>query len=941
MILAAFGQPGGALAQAGASVSGTVTDVNNGPLQSSTITLSGAQTFVATTDAAGAFSFDNVPPGTYTLTAARNGYDSQTQRGFVVSSEGRNVVTIALAQRTLSTIQEIGRVSTRQSGVRINTTPASSAIISSQTFIDQGATQVMQILDETPGIISQYPGGTANPAASASVATPSIRGALGYETSTLIDGHPLATQSFGDYVVTYLNPFMFQSVELIKGPGAAATQDNYAINGTVNFRTLEPTAKPAGSIMFGVDDYGGQFSNYRATGTIFKGKLGFALDYAIDGTPGPLRGATALYSSGFSPSTTYPISINGVPLTSYGTVAPSNVPANIANYPYNVANLVGCCYPLTTAYQNKGELAKLRINFSPSTVFTGTFLGTQSWGNQASTGLYNLPVTFSPGAGYTGPIPAGTSLTTVYNPYEPPDTDETDNEPIFQGEFRTSPTPHDNIIGRYYTAVIDRLLYNSLGSPTATYSTNMTLYGTFTPTGSSSPIVLNGQNATVTFGGEYFQQVEDDILHGGSFEFDHAFGDGGDVVSLALDSFSTVSQYYELDPTLPASGFSIYPGSHSVLTTGLLRGNLVFGPHFSATITNYLNNDYFYYTPNQGMSFVGQHSQNYVPRLGAVYHPSQDLAVRFAVGGAIAPPFLSLLETSTASSATCRTTGAIYCTQTVAPSSPVQPETSFGYDLGSDVRLGKDNLISGDLYLNNVFNQFAQPYTLAGYCVPGTSTSCTGTVPSTTAGAVPLYSQSVSNLANSRFAGVELTVKHDPLVGIGGYVQGSMMRAFAYNLSPCYYSANCGTPLTNLSLVNGVNFPAGVYTGSGSSGPLGTGLQGVGAVPYAQGYGELHYRSERNGLASLGVTYYGNNNTFQEPPFFLFNATLRWPIFDAKTFVQFSAYNLFSVLNNGLGTAFSGTPSVVLANGQTALTNAKDLGPTTVRLSISRYFGDK
>ena len=101
----------------------------------------------------------------------------------------------------------------------------------------------MQILDETPGIIAQYPGGTANPSAPASVSYPVIRGALPYETESLIDGHPLANQSYGDFVITYLNPWLLQGIEVVKGPGASSTQDNNAINGTVNFRTLEPTAK--------------------------------------------------------------------------------------------------------------------------------------------------------------------------------------------------------------------------------------------------------------------------------------------------------------------------------------------------------------------------------------------------------------------------------------------------------------------------------------------------------------------------------------------------------------------------------------------------------------------------------------------------------------------------------------------------------------------------
>ena len=53
--------------------------------------------------------------------------------------------------------------------------------------------------------------------------------------------------------------------------------------------------------------------------------------------------------------------------------------------------------------------------------------------------------------------------------------------------------------------------------------------------------------------------------------------------------------------------------------------------------------------------------------------------------------------------------------------------------------------------------------------------------------AVPLYGQTVENLSNSRYAGLEGSFKNDPPVGLGGIVNLSLIRAYAYDISPCFY----------------------------------------------------------------------------------------------------------------------------------------------------------
>src|SRR5581483_10049539 len=229
------------------TIVGTVQTSAGAPIADAAVSIQGQTKMATVSDAKGAFQFANVPTGLYTLTATKAGFQSYSDdvAAFTNSTE---TVSVVLAQSSFSSLRTIANVSTNAPGrARINQSTAAVNVISSQAFENQGQQQVVKILNETPGIItSPYNSSNGNPANGASPAspqTPQIRGALPYETESLIDGHPVSVGSAGFYSPNLLNPWLLQDVELVKGPGSMPEEINYAINGTINYRTLEPTAK--------------------------------------------------------------------------------------------------------------------------------------------------------------------------------------------------------------------------------------------------------------------------------------------------------------------------------------------------------------------------------------------------------------------------------------------------------------------------------------------------------------------------------------------------------------------------------------------------------------------------------------------------------------------------------------------------------------------------
>jgi len=903
-----------AFAQSGVAVTGSVTDESGAPIAGVTVTLKGPATQSTESDAKGAFAFSAVPPGIYVLSATKAGYTTAVQNDITILAGQSTTLAVRMGVATFSTLRTIASV--RTTGNAINTSAASVNVVNTQTFINQAQPQVTRVLSQVPGLQISFPSNSANAAAPGAITIPNIRAATSYETASLIDGHPISVGQYGDNVTTFLNAFMFSNIEVIKGPGADSPEVNNAIGGTTNFHTKDPTASPAAQMLFGVDNRGGTLSNFSFSDTV--GRLGFVIDLATDNNPSALNNKQVYYDPSFG-------QMPGIVLNGNSQSSPV---ANTNSYITNKFPLLACCYTLYGSLDQTAELAKLRYKLSPSTAFTVTYMGNQSTSDQNGNTSDFTNGFFTPGPGYSGPLQAGPiQVATIFpGAY----SGEFNNEPIIQGEI-ASTIGKDSILARYYQATISRYQFQG-GSPSSLDYNNITLYGT-SSSNYGGTINFNGAGARVGFN-DFYQEPELDKLQGGTFEYQHPLANN-DLITFSAERTWAQSTDYSIFSG-PFYSFNLPPGTNQTLTTYLLRGHFYAGPRLEATLSNYFNTYSSTYPINcvsscnsqaaaqfgTGVIFQTTNNTHFDPRVSFVFRPNSNSSIRASAGSAIAPPFLGLLNQIT--SAPSYSSGSNVAIESQSNGN-LKPETGFGYDLGGDVRLhDHQTIVTGDVYLTNLFNRFFGQTVNTGL-VCGTANPCSGGAPPGT----PIVNQTNTNISNARFEGIELELRRQPAVGFGFDLSGALQRGYYYNLPPYFYCSIPGpgcTPDQNLNIISGEN-TNGVGVGIG-----GLSYNGNMRIPYSQGNAEFSYTFSNGAYASLGETYYGHNNSLNEPAFGIGYATVRYPINDTLA-LQISGDNIFNAYPGYLPINGGGV-AIPLYGGGTAATTGNVLGPATWRLML-------
>ena len=254
-----------AAAQAGGALSGRLLNSLSGePIAGATVLLEELRR-EATSDTAGVFSFDNVPPGTYHVSVRSEGFSSRRTEVTVAASPAAPIDVSVDPELHYHEVVSVSAEPRSQFEAYQPTSVLVGQELSKQLEMSLGAT-----LESQPGLASRSFG----PAP----ARPVIRGLDGDRVLILQDGQrmgDLSSQS-GDHGVT-VNPAAAQRIEVVRGPATLLYGAN-AIGGLVNVITEEIPTRPlqgaSGNVTF---DLGSAAKEGGAAADVRAGNGTFAL----------------------------------------------------------------------------------------------------------------------------------------------------------------------------------------------------------------------------------------------------------------------------------------------------------------------------------------------------------------------------------------------------------------------------------------------------------------------------------------------------------------------------------------------------------------------------------------------------------------------------------------------------------------------------------------
>ena len=219
------------------TVSGTVQDAGGGRI-------SGADVFVAcgsiwrhaATDAAGSFTFVDLPPGRCGLRVEHDQFAPQRLAVDIARDDQR--VTVVLTVRGLTAVVAV--TSARMGEEPVVNRPWFSTVTDADEIRARGPRILPQALAEEPGIAVQQ--------TTSAQGSPIIRGMTGQQNVTIIDGVRLNTSAWrsgpSQYLAWYA-PILVDRVEVMRGP-ASVLYGSDALGGTVYVRSLQPSFTEAG-----------------------------------------------------------------------------------------------------------------------------------------------------------------------------------------------------------------------------------------------------------------------------------------------------------------------------------------------------------------------------------------------------------------------------------------------------------------------------------------------------------------------------------------------------------------------------------------------------------------------------------------------------------------------------------------------------------------------
>jgi hypothetical protein len=923
-------------------ISGTVRSGGGAPIAGATIEISGPTTTRTISDANGRFSVP-VVPGIYSVSVRRSGFNSATLADLAITAGPPAPLAVSLTPVDLSSLRTIGSVSStsRSGGSSINTSAATSAFISGQAFADQAAPQINDVLQRLPDVTLQHMGDDPDTYII-------VGGAQPYETQTLIDGHPLALGQYGAWSSQYFPSYLLGGAETQSGPGNTTPFANIAVGGTVNLLTPGFTQRPTAELNVGTDTFFSQYSNLLATDTL--GKLAYVVDIGAGGLNGP-----------------------------YYQSQHCDVDATNANGPYNTG-IIEYCGDSSGSLLTRGEVLKLRYNFTPQTSFEVGFVG--AWGTfspqGAAWGTYDGPtkiVSCFPGSQQcTNPADASLVGSTIPGYTWYPGTFVYNNQDIFDAQLRTAIGNNTLLVRPYLGSIepeiidgIDEGQYPQYFAPGANYAactfnpasttplvpTNQPCYqppgqtpGTPLPAGGPAaanyfesavcPVgnldsysQLNSPaNTIVTKSGqeECFQYpyttFEHDKLYGTTFSLLHPMGDS--LLNFTYDFHGQSTFAY-----INAPGNISVPTSTDRYSTFSLTGDIHVAPKVSIDAGLY---DTLWSVSGVQPLLVGgvpvtDASGNTVltglERHVSHFDPHIALILR--------PNSDTSVRAAWGTSATFPFVGQVSGNASYAPYASSAPSYTDGSLSEKNPSLNPEVSTAYDLGLDHRFKN--------GSVFSGDidDTVIHSVFQDVVVGETVAFNSScyatpcilgVSSPINAALLHTEMATlryRYAPRTGFGFNLSASATRSIV-----------TGIPASALG--PSASFPANgqQICGNGLSSATST------CIPYLKGYGQFTYTAIGGTFIGLGVDYEGKNNSYLQPPLAQVDLTVRRPVTKSLE-VLVSAENLLNTNNfenlaepNGGVQTVAGTSTGLTSYQQTLIPTSPRTVRATLRLHVGR-----
>lgn len=837
-----------------ATLSGIVLDSHGKPIAGAQVRLRGLSTGNTTTDYQGTFEFDGVAFGEYSLSIIASGYGLVSRDHIAINSDSTIKIRYsAVAEQGLKTIAEVstaGRAS-------INVTPASITTIDPAAYAFEGQTSWHQVLEQLPGV---NVGGNLQSGDNPSLYVPespffpaqlSINGTLPYETATLLDGMPLHLSSFFGTVgtgndISALPMNSFSKADIVRGPGADSPSIVGSVGGSFDFHAPANVYRNTFEFSTSTDAYGGFNSNMKLQAKL--GRLSATVVYGINDSPGPVnRGEIAARGSDL------PGTINGHTYWCNGYFnscvqylgSKYSFQGTGIEFDHFQVPLLFCCVQVSSAWSAATGSIGLSYQIAPQVTAQVFYAGSTAHANQFAP---FWQTTFSPGSlgtsgggPYSGSVAPGTYnlMSAEYNNFA--------SEATSLLEEKVTANFGNSVLRVAAAQTYSNYLQDLPSSPPAG---NYQLWGTTCygspPSYSSSgpgkctPVTFNGTYAYLT--PKYPSYISNVWGNGRDLSFNYTTQFRPD----ATFGLSYVTSYYNYPYEVTQGSFNASQPPSISNTTDETRAYLGFQPSDRLSLDAswyFAGSDYHVPNPASPPSGYVIHPSSWVdsvvnynaPRLGLVYRAGNDVALRAAAGGGFAlAPLYYLIGTNGQPSCSGG-----FCTAYLT-NTKLQPETSFGYDIGSDARFHNNTVLSVDLYHTNLWGQIFQSPRNDG-----------------TFHGQPLIAVEYQNLNQSVMEGINASVKRDVPRGVYWNLGLGLTRGYIVSVPPSFYLLpGCKTPCVNTTLIPGINF---------------TGGDAPGRIPYANGNGSIGYRWGPNRFIEASAAYLGNNNSYFVRPFVAFD----------------------------------------------------------------------